>query len=235
MELNVLSFNTQHCMNYITRKIDYKSVADLIIESGADIIGLNEIRGEGDLFEYEAQMEALASLTGYHYYFGPAILVCGKGPYGNGILSKYPIKSVEKIMIPDPEPKIHGQHYETRCILKATIDVGTDLTFMVSHFGLNLDERENAVKILLPALESEKCVFMGDLNTTPEEPILDGIRARMTDADDYLNGKLLSFPSDKPEIKIDYIFVSPDIKIKYADIPAKVVSDHRPYFARIEI
>ena len=234
MELNILSFNTQHCMNYITRKIDYRSVADLIKETEADIIGLNEIRGEGDLFEYEAQMEKLASLTGYYYYFGQAIMVCGTGPYGNGILSKYPIKSVEKIMIPDPEPKIHGQHYETRCILKATIDVGTGLTFMVSHFGLNLDERENAVKTLLPALESEKCVFMGDLNTTPEEPILDGIRARMTDADDYLNGKLLSYPSDKPEIKIDYIFVSSDINVKDAYILEKVLSDHFAHIAIIE-
>lgn len=235
MELNILSFNTQHCMNYITRKIDYQSVADLIKELDADIIGLNEIRGEGDLFEYEAQMEKLASLTGYYYYFGQAIMVCGTGPYGNGILSKYPIKNVEKIMIPDPETKNGNQHYETRCIIKATIDIGTDLTFIVSHFGLNLDERMNAVQTLVPALENEKCIFMGDLNTTPEEPVLEGIRARMTDADDYLSGKLLSFPSDKPEIKIDYIFVSPDIKIKYADIPAKVVSDHRPYFARIDI
>ena len=57
MELNILSFNTQHCMNYITRKIDYESVVNLIKELDADIIGLNEIRGEGDLFEYEAQME----------------------------------------------------------------------------------------------------------------------------------------------------------------------------------
>ncbi|MBO7216398.1 MAG: endonuclease/exonuclease/phosphatase family protein [Clostridia bacterium] len=235
MELNILSFNTQHCMNYITRKIDYRSVADLIKETEADIIGLNEIRGEGDLFEYEAQMEKLASLTGYYYYFGQAIMVCGTGPYGNGILSKYPIKSVEKIMIPDPETKNGNQPYETRCIIKATIDVGTDLTVMVSHFGLNLDERMNAAQTLVPALENEKCIFMGDLNTTPEEPILDGIRARMTDADDYLNGKLLSYPSDKPEIKIDYIFVSPDIKIKYADIPPRVVSDHRPYIAKIEI
>ncbi len=235
MELNILSFNTQHCMNYITKKIDYQSVVDLIKETDADIIGLNEIRGEGDLFEYEAQMEKLASLTGYYYYFGQALLVCGTGPYGNGILSKYPIKNVEKIMIPDPEVKSGKQHYETRCIIKATIDVGTDLTVMVSHFGLNLDERVSAVQTLLPALEREKCIFMGDLNTTPEEPVLEDIRARMTDADDYLSGKLLSYPSDTPEIKIDYIFVSPDIKIKYADIPAKVVSDHRPYIAKIEI
>ena len=235
MKLNILSFNTQHCMNYITREIDYEGVAKLINELDADIIGLNEIRGEGDMPEYEAQMEKLASLTGYYYYFGQAILVCGKGPYGNGLLSKYPIKSVEKIMIPDPEIKDGKLHYETRCIIKSTIDVGTDLTFLVSHFGLNLDERVNAVRTLVPALESEKCIFMGDLNTRPEEPVLADIRARMTDADDYLSGKLLSYPSDNPYEKIDYIFVSPDIKITYADIPPKVVSDHRPYTATIEI
>lgn len=235
MELNILSFNTQHCMNYITRKIDYESVANLIKELDADIIGLNEMRGVGELEGYEAQMEILAALTGYHYYFAPALLVCGTSEYGNGILSKYPIKSAQKIMIPDPETKSGHQHYETRCILKAEINVDAGLTVLVSHFGLNLDERVNAVKTLIPALEKEKCVFMGDLNTTPEEPVLNDIRAHMKDADDMLSGKLLSFPSDKPEMKIDYIFVSPDIKIKYADIPAKIVSDHRPYIAKIEI
>ena len=235
MKLNVLSFNTQHCLNYITREIDFQNVANLIKDLDADIVGLNEMRGEGPIEGYEAQMKILAELTGYYYYFGQAILVNEKGPYGNGILSKYPIKCVEKIMIPDPEPKLAHQHYETRCILKATIDIGTDLTFMVSHFGLNLDERVSAVKTLVPALEREKCIFMGDLNTTPEEPMMDDIRARMVDADDYLTEKKLSFPSDKPEIKIDYIFVSEDIKIEYADIPERVVSDHRPYIAKIEI
>ncbi len=235
MKLNIVSFNTQHCMNYITREIDYEGVAALIKELDADIVGLNEMRGEGPYPGYEAQMEKLAALTGYHYYFAPAIMMCGTSPYGNGLLSRFPIKSAEKIMIPDPTEKTGKLYYETRCILKAVIDVADGLTVMVSHFGLNDDEHVNAVNTLLPALEETKCVFMGDLNTTPEDPVLDGIRARMFDTAEVIGEEKLSFPSDKPVEKIDYIFVSPDIEVTYADIPEKIVSDHRPYIVKVNI
>lgn len=235
MKLNIVSFNTQHCLNYVTRQIDYEGVANLIKELDADIVGLNEMRGEGDLPGYEAQMEKLAELTGYHYFFAPAIMMGGTSPYGNGLLSRYPIKQAEKIMIPDPTEKTGKSYYETRCIIKAVIDVAEGLTVMVSHFGLNDDERFNAVNTLLPALENKKCVFMGDLNTTPEDPILDGIRARMLDTAEVIGEDKLSFPSDKPVEKIDYIFTSRDIEVTYADIPEKIVSDHRPYIVKVNI
>ncbi|MBQ2324900.1 MAG: endonuclease/exonuclease/phosphatase family protein [Clostridia bacterium] len=235
MKLNIVSFNTQHCMNYVTRQIDYEGVAKLIKELDADIVGLNEMRGEGDLPGYEAQMEKLAELTGYHYFFAPAIMMGGTSPYGNGLLSRYPIKQAEKIMIPDPTEKTGKSYYETRCIIKAVIDVAEGLTVIVSHFGLNDDERFNAVNTLLPALEDKKCVFMGDLNTTPEDPVLDGIRARMLDTAEVIGEDKLSFPSDKPVEKIDYIFTSRDIEVTYADIPEKIVSDHRPYIVKVNI
>lgn len=50
---------------------------------------------------------------------------------------------------------------------------------------------------------------------------------------ELFSGELRSFPSDVPEIKIDYIFTSPDIKALAADIPADIVSDHRPHIAVI--
>lgn len=50
----------------------------------------------------------------------------------------------------------------------------------------------------------------------------------------FLNNKL-SFPSDNPKIKIDYIFVSNDIKIKYSDIPEIIASDHRMHICDIEL
>lgn len=53
-------------------------------------------------------------------------------------------------------------------------------------------------------------------------------------ADFFLNNKL-SFPSDNPKIKIDYIFVSNDIKIKYSDIPEIIASDHRMHICDIEL
>jgi endonuclease/exonuclease/phosphatase family metal-dependent hydrolase len=44
----------------------------------------------------------------------------------------------------------------------------------------------------------------------------------------------LSFPSDNPSVKIDYIFVSKDLKVQSADIPTIISSDHRPHIAAIE-
>ena len=44
-----------------------------------------------------------------------------------------------------------------------------------------------------------------------------------------------SFPSDQPSVKIDYIFVSNDLKVQCADIPEIISSDHRPYVVTIDL
>jgi endonuclease/exonuclease/phosphatase family metal-dependent hydrolase len=57
----------------------------------------------------------------------------------------------------------------------------------------------------------------------------------MKDTADLFSHPLLSFPSDAPDRKIDYIFVSKDVEVLTADIPAIVASDHRPHTAEITI
>ena len=104
---------------------------------------------------------------------------------------------------------------------------------MVIHFGLNVDEQENAVKTVIDNLEDKKCILMGDFNVTPDDEVLKPIRERMKDAADLFDEPLLSFPSDKPDRKIDYIFVSPDVEVISADIPEIVASDHRPHTAEV--
>ena len=138
--------------------------------------------------------------------------------------------------MPDPEePRKGTDWYETRCLLKAGIDAPDGpLTVCVIHFGLNPDEAENAVKTVLSAVEEERCVLMGDFNVLPEDPVLLPIRERMFDTAELFSEPKLSYPSDKPDRKIDYIFVSKDMKVVSADIPAIVVSDHRPHTAEVE-
>ena len=46
--MKIMSFNTQHCENFITKKIDFEAVAGAITDFGADIVGLNEMRGAGE-------------------------------------------------------------------------------------------------------------------------------------------------------------------------------------------
>lgn len=235
MELKIMSYNVLHCENYITKKIDFDAFANLIKTSGADIIGLNEIRGKGIIPGYTAQAKALAERLGYHFYFARAIYVGGTSPYGNALLSRYPIKSAETVMIPDPETRNGTHNYETRCLLKAEIDVAGGLNVVVTHFGLNSEEQVNAVKTVCDNLPSERCVLMGDFNATPENPVLVPIKERMCDTAKAFDCEKLSFPSDKPEIKIDYMFTSKDISVLSADILEIVLSDHRPYVAEIEV
>lgn len=235
MKIKVMSYNTQHCLNYITREIDFDIMADTIKKCDADIIGFQEMRDESDHIEYDAQAKIIAEKLGFdYYYFAEAIRFDGKDPYGNALISRYPIKSVETILIPAPETKKYDGYYETRCLLKATIDVGSGLNVLVSHFGLNPDEQENAVETVVSNIPKEHCVLMGDFNMEPNNPILNPIMQKLYDTAQAFSAPKLSFPSDTPTVKIDYIFVSKDLKVQFADIPEIVSSDHRPHVATIE-
>ncbi len=231
--MKIMSFNTQHCLNYLEQKIDFNIMAQAIKRCDADIVGLNEMRGKGTHPEFDSQCEILASLTGLKSVYFAKAIDFKRGPYGNGLISKYPIIKAETIPVPDPKVKKYKGYYETRCLLKAKLSNG--LTVLVIHFGLNPDEQENAVKTVMENLASKKCVLMGDFNVLPDNELLKPIRERMVDTAKFFNGEKLSFPSDNPNRKIDYIFVSPDIKVISADIPPIVASDHRPHVAKVEI
>ncbi len=235
MKLTVMSFNVQHCESFITKQIDYDRMVEAIRECKADIVGLNEIRDIGVWEGFEPQAKELAERLGYHYCFAKAIdVVEAPNPYGNALLSRYPILKAETVMVPDPTEPLTGQWYETRCLLKASIDVGGGLTVCVSHFGLNPEEQVNAVKTACEQVEDRTCLLMGDFNVTPDDPVLLPLRERLYDTAERFDGERLSWPSDKPERKIDYLFTTRDIRVLSADIPAIVASDHRPYVAEIE-
>ncbi len=231
--MKLMSFNTQHCLNYVTRAIDFEVMAHAIKACGADIVGLNEMRDAGSHPDFQAQTAILSELTGLSYHVFAKAIELPEGPYGNGFISRYPIVSAEVIPVPDPATRVTGKHYETRCLLKAELANG--LTVLVIHMGLNPDERENAVATVVKHLAAEKCVLMGDFNAYPEDPVLAPIRERMKDTAELFEAPLLSFPSDRPKCKIDYIFVTPDVEIIAADIPAIVASDHRPHTAEIQL
>ena len=230
--MRIMTFNTQHCLNYITKRIDFETMASAIIKCDPDVVGLNEMRGEGPSEDYQAQVEKLAALTGMKYFYFSRAISLKEGPYGNGILSKVPILNVKTIPIPDPTEKKYERHYETRCILKAELDGGVNV--LVTHMGLNPDEQENAVRTVIEHVEPEKCILMGDFNMTPDNEILSPIFELMTDtAEKHCNDKL-SFPSDVPNRKIDYIFTSRDVNVISADIPEIIASDHRPHIADVK-
>lgn len=241
--MRVMTFNIQHALDHKNQVIDTSFFARKIKEYGAEICGLNEVRGEGPLEGYTDQTNSVADILGFYRYFGEAIKVKGTSPYGNALIAGKPFKSVETVRIPDPvitgEINRDGEpvHYESRVIIKAIFEVeNKDICVLVTHMGLALSERINAVKTLCNIIDETDIpiIVMGDFNSTPDEEILKPLYERLSDTDSasFIHGKP-TFASYKPEIKIDYILYR-GLKCIYAETVEEIISDHYPVIADFE-
>ena len=233
--MKVMTFNIQHALDFKKRIIDTDLFADAIKKHNVDFCGLNEVRGQGPIDGYTDQTNAIADRIGYNRYFGEAIKVGGTSPYGNAVLSRYPLKSVETIKIPDPDKENEinrdGEpvHYESRCIIKAVIEEnGKDICILVTHFGLAESERINAVNTLCTIIDTTNLpiILMGDFNTEPNEELLAPLLGRMKNVDTSAN----TFPSDNPQIKIDYILYK-GLECIYSETINEIYADHLPIIA----
>lgn len=240
MKLKVMTYNIQHGLDYAVRKatgemkIVFDPFADFINETDADVIGLNEIRDKGTDPEYTEQAKILGEKTGRYHYFTKCIEFKGHGPYGHAALTKVPAEHTV-IDIPDPEVRDEDVYYETRKISKLVLNLEKKVTVFTAHFGLAKSEKRNAVKTLLEEIKKvdTPIIFMGDLNMMPDNEILAPVYEVLNEV--YGEGGPNSFPSIDPYEKIDYIFVSRDVKVLKAETPDKVISDHLPVIAELEI
>lgn len=235
--MKVMTFNILHCEDYINEIIDINLFADKIKSYGADVCGLNEVRGEGPVEGYTDQTNAIGDKLGFERYFGQAILVEDTSPYGNAIVSRYKFSSVETIAVPEPEEETEDVGYEERCIIKAVTEIdGHSVCFLVTHMGLANDERINSVKTLCEIIDSTDLpiILMGDFNATPDDTVLIPLFERLKDTD-VINGfaSKPTYPSDAPEIKIDYILYR-GLTCISARTVSEVVSDHLPIIAEFE-
>ena len=232
MKLRIMTFNIRGCKNYLTNKKDINSIVKIIRKYNPDIIGLNEVFS--GIISNNSQSKKIARKLGYYSYFGKSTRVLFR-KYGNSIISKYPILNNEVIIIPDPINKKGSSLYETRSILKSTIEIDNKkLNIYITHLGLNIDEQENGFKIL-NSIDSNNSIIMGDFNIEPDDILLNELNDKFISSDNYLNDLRCSFPSKNPINKLDYIFVSKDIKINYSNIMDDIASDHLPYVVDIEI
>lgn len=238
--MRIMTFNIQHALDYKNQKIDIDLFIRKIKEYGADICGLNEVRGEGPLDGYTDQTNKIADGLAYYRYFGEAIKVKGTCPYGNAIASKYPFKTVETIRISDPdktnEINRDGElvHYESRIIIKAIFDIcGKEVCVLVTHMGLAESERINAVKTLCRLIDDIDLplILMGDFNSAPDDEILLPLFERLEDTNSVSSKPdTYTFASYNPYIKIDYILYR-GLECTCSETIEEIVSDHFPLVA----
>ncbi|MCR5041285.1 MAG: endonuclease/exonuclease/phosphatase family protein [Clostridia bacterium] len=234
MIIKAVTYNIQHCAVFPTGRIDFDMFAHRISSFGADVVGLNEVRGRGIRRDYEDQAAELAERTGMSRYFAKAADIGPGNPYGNALLTRLDVGSCKTIPIPEPSPKAYDGYYEPRCVLRF-VPMDADVKFLITHFGLNPDEQESALETVLSLLDGGNTVLMGDLNVTPDSVIIEKLKQKMTEASFAVGNAGPTFPSDRPDRKIDYIFTSGAVRVRSCGVVPGVLSDHLALAAELEL
>lgn len=228
--IRVMTYNIHRGRDKIGNK-NLKSIAELIKYYDVDIIGLQEVDKNVSRTNFEDQLKILADSLSMYYYFGSNKSFL-KGEYGNGILSKFPLQDSENILMESKG--------ETRGILKTTvlIDDNKKLDFIVTHLGLDEEDRQKQFKSLLDYIDmyNDKLVLVGDFNVTDSEPNILKIQQKLNDVGEKTSYKFKNTLNIfKNEYRIDYIFTSKAMKIKRYRVEKVQYSDHFPVIADIEI
>lgn len=250
LKLTFGTYNVQHCADNTVPlgengkpTVNVRKTAELLKKLNLDVVGLNEVYDKGISEEYCNQTEKIARyLETDGFVFGLGTEFIWKDVIGNAVISRYKILKTEIIPVPAPKederPIDEKEWFEDRVIVKTIIDVGREICFISTHFGLNASERKRMSDKLVEILDKTDlpCVLCGDFNALPNSDCLKPIYARMTSAaDEFGKTDALTFPSYSPEITIDYIFFSKHFKILNFEVVDEILSDHKPLRAQAEL
>ena len=212
-----------------------EAIADYITSEQSDIVALQECdwnthRGNVPHQNGVEFINELAYHTGMFGIYGKAINFSG-GYYGIGLLSRYPILSYERVLLPNDGKT------EQRVMLVANIELpsGEVITFVNTHLEVKTAElRVEQIGFINQYLKDvTSAIFLaGDMNASSESEEIgllnEGWQA-LTDMDS-------TFPSSAPRIKLDYIYVRKGGEVQLLSTEARpeiLLSDHLPVVSTV--
>lgn len=232
LPIQVMTYNVHSAFD-VAGLQDPEAIANVIEESGAKIVALQEV-SRGWLIDGSTDLATWLSRR-----LGMQVLFQGTtGPmWGNAILSSYPILEYGSGSLP------LGGALITRGYLWANIDIGEDLPLRVIATHLHHIEEQNEIRleqvpVLLEFWDGEPfSLILGDLNARPEFPEIDLFRdAGFVDSwVEAGEGDGLTFASDDLFQRIDWIWHTADLQVTRAETILTTASDHIPVLVTIDV
>ena len=231
-DLVVLSYNVHQGLDFWSVP-SAVALVDRIESANADLVGLQEVNRGWDL---SAGIDFFAyvrwRLPQYQAVYGRMDTAL----FGNAILSRNPITSSGYGILP------HLNSALNRGYVWATVGApGGALNAVTTHFtayeGFDVEREAQADAFAAFWARRPRCILFGDFNAHPQDVTITRlVSSGLVDAGAAAGiGNEFTYSSGAPHERIDYVFVSPDIRAVAAEVLPGTASDHRPVLVTVRV
>ncbi len=217
----IATFNIHSCVGADDR-MDIDRVASSL--RGFDVVGLNEVRGSAP-WRWDNQARLLGDRLSLPWLFVPSERQWYCDSFGNALLCARPVQQWHH------QPMAGSFWRGKRSLLRATFLVGDrPVRLIVTHLDRHDDRARQLTNLgQLFLTEPAPVVFMGDLNTPADDPLIAWLLSK--GADDPV-GKVLG--AHCPKDRIDWILTR-GLRCRDAGLIDNGASDHPMPWAELEI
>jgi endonuclease/exonuclease/phosphatase family metal-dependent hydrolase len=239
----IVTYNVHRCVGN-DRQLDVSRIADVLASLNPDIVALQELDVGRARTGHVDQAYEIAQQLDMACHFHAAMTV-EEERYGDALLTTYPERLMQVGPLPG-HPRI--PQLEPRGALWIEVEIG-DKTVQVINTHLGLVPREQQVQAAWLAgstwLEHPLCtgpkILLGDFNATGTSVVYRTLTAKLQPARRLSpkSSPTSTFPSPLPVLRIDHLFVSPEIVVRDVFAPfsplTRVASDHLPLVMDFEV
>jgi endonuclease/exonuclease/phosphatase family metal-dependent hydrolase len=244
--LRAMTYNIHSCVG-MDKKVNPERIARVIGDSAPDLVALQEVDHGIPRTQHQDQAQLLADMLKMEAFFFPVVRN-GHQKYGLAVLSRFKCIDVHYDWLPTLYPQLKLNLQKRGC-LRLTFQTPAGPVFLLNtHLGLYRLERRRQIRALmgnewLAALPAETAIiFCGDLNAGALSPVYLRLSRLLSDVQKKSKNPAkprATFPSRRPLLRIDHMFVSNTFKILGVQVPrtidTRMASDHLPIFADLEL
>lgn len=237
---------------------NWKQIAAHIKKNEIEIMGFQEVDNNLKRTGFLNITKKIAQSLGYYSAYSASIEnqetgdLAG-GQFGNCVISKFPINENKRHFLSTPEEWDKTAQTEPRTLLETKIKVGEKiLCFMTLHLGYSREFKTTSIKLdqiekVIEVIRNNNnlpIILLGDFNSLPENQEINKIKQYLKDVDEkdiLKTWTMYDFEYQDWKVpaglnfKIDYIFVSENIRPGRPKVDINKISDHVPVMVKLEL